>query len=729
MADPVNKWDQPESAPPPMFFGKKERDLVKQVNDELAERVIGQTVAYYSVSIEDSEYHPIYGEAIDKVTLAPVRVYAYVTVENEQTNERYGYEYQTKLTVNFHRKRLTEDQNLFVRVGDFVQYGDQFYEIVKTYNDTRYYFGQVEHKFQISAECIKARQGTFRIQGEMKPQIVSNAPGAPVVQPLPAPPPAVPKAPGDAQYVVLALDAGLANERVLTAGDNITLTDGGAGGAITIAATATAGGIFTEVDSSNAYTTSSVTIGSAATPTHTLTVPGGMSGSGAFITVGAAILGSTLSVTGAMTLVGTGSLSSINMTGTLSASSTARFDSSISSSGDLAVTGNVHATTFYGSAAGLTGISSDAVDVTSSTGDINYAVVFTEDFQTDGTLGLGGNTGLVYNPSDAILSSSAGAQIVGNSTYGGTLGVSGNTVLGATASVGTTTPLGQLHVSGAHKETMFRVDGAPSGVGNTGTWLLLTGSRGSDGNPVASLGIGTDDPQQALDVNGYVTIGRTGGAYILINDDPDTWIRFGHAGADSMQFQAGGLNFLEFDENGLDIARLNPAGVDIDFQVLTLGNDYTIFAEGSTDRVGIGTQTPSHTLTLAGGFSGSGVLQAVGAVTLTNTLNVSGSSTFAGGITYPRTAVTAATYTVLVTDYYIGVDSTSNAITLTLPAAATAGPGKTYVVKDEGGQAAANNITIDGDGAETVDGTATFDLNSPYAAVTVYTDGSNWFIY
>ena len=63
----------------------------------------------------------------------------------------------------FTDKRLVDDQNLFVRVGDFVQYGEQFYEIVRTYNDTRYLFGQVEHKFQISAECVKARQGAFRV--------------------------------------------------------------------------------------------------------------------------------------------------------------------------------------------------------------------------------------------------------------------------------------------------------------------------------------------------------------------------------------------------------------------------------------------------------------------------------------------------------------------------------------------------------------------------------------
>ena len=51
MADPKNKWDQPAAPPAPMFFGKKERDLVKQVNDELSERVIGQPLAYYPMKI------------------------------------------------------------------------------------------------------------------------------------------------------------------------------------------------------------------------------------------------------------------------------------------------------------------------------------------------------------------------------------------------------------------------------------------------------------------------------------------------------------------------------------------------------------------------------------------------------------------------------------------------------------------------------------------------------
>jgi hypothetical protein len=231
MSDPKNKWKRPAAPPAPMFFGKKERDLVKQVNDELAERVLGQTIAYYPISIEESNFNDIYGEAKEKVSLPPVRVFAYVIVDNEQTNNKYGYEYQTKLTVNFHRRRLVEDQNLFVRVGDFVQYGEVFYEIVKTYNDTRYLFGQVEHKFQISAECVKAREGVFRVIPAVDRPTPTAQQDTDITSPAPR---AAPYPPLDATYITVNKETKLPNERVLTAGTGITLTDGGPNGNLTI---------------------------------------------------------------------------------------------------------------------------------------------------------------------------------------------------------------------------------------------------------------------------------------------------------------------------------------------------------------------------------------------------------------------------------------------------------------------------------------------------------------
>ena len=59
-----------------------------------------------------------------------------------------------------HKRRLEEDQDLYVREGDFVLYGDFFYEIVKL-SEPKKLFGQVDHGFEISARCRRARKGLF----------------------------------------------------------------------------------------------------------------------------------------------------------------------------------------------------------------------------------------------------------------------------------------------------------------------------------------------------------------------------------------------------------------------------------------------------------------------------------------------------------------------------------------------------------------------------------------
>lgn len=157
----ADRWERPASPPPPLFLGEKERDYAKQVNDEIAERVVGQTILYYPIDLDSTNFHPIYGESINKIYLPPVRVYALVKWEGIETSTpNYGLDKQMKITVNFHRRRLTEDQDLYVREGDFVLYADQYFEIVKLV-EPKLLFGQQEHKFEITAECINARQGIF----------------------------------------------------------------------------------------------------------------------------------------------------------------------------------------------------------------------------------------------------------------------------------------------------------------------------------------------------------------------------------------------------------------------------------------------------------------------------------------------------------------------------------------------------------------------------------------
>ncbi len=157
MAD--NKWTRPTNPPPPLFLGQKERNLVKQVNDELLERVIGQPILYLPVSMEYSNFHPLYGEAIEKCFLPPVRVYVLVDFEAiETTTENFGLDKMHTINVKFHERRLHEDQDTYVREGDYIQYGHTFYEIV-TLTEDRPLFGQVDHLFQIMAKCVRTRKG------------------------------------------------------------------------------------------------------------------------------------------------------------------------------------------------------------------------------------------------------------------------------------------------------------------------------------------------------------------------------------------------------------------------------------------------------------------------------------------------------------------------------------------------------------------------------------------
>ena len=162
MSENEKKWKQPSQPPPPLFLGEKERNLVKQVNDELIERVIGQQVLYYPIDIDRTNYHPLYGEAINKTFLPPVRVYALVEFGGIQTkfDTNIGLDKESSITIHFHKRRLTEDQDLYVREGDFVLYGDIHYEVT-VLSEPKQLFGQIDHRFEISAKCVRAREGLF----------------------------------------------------------------------------------------------------------------------------------------------------------------------------------------------------------------------------------------------------------------------------------------------------------------------------------------------------------------------------------------------------------------------------------------------------------------------------------------------------------------------------------------------------------------------------------------
>ena len=96
------------------------------------------------------------------------------------------------------------------------------------------------------------------------------------------------------------------------------------------------------------------------------------------------------------------------------------------------------------------------------------------------------------------------------------------------------------------------------------------------------------------------------------------------------------------------------------------------------------------------------------------------------GLAHARTPITT-NHTAAANEYYLGVRAAS--LEILFDATKCAG-GQTYVVKDEVGSAdPATPITLKASASQLIDNTSSLTIQSPYGAVHMYTDGSNWFVY
>jgi len=82
-------------------------------------------------------------------------------------------------------------------------------------------------------------------------------------------------------------------------------------------------------------------------------------------------------------------------------------------------------------------------------------------------------------------------------------------------------------------------------------------------------------------------------------------------------------------------------------------------------------------------------------------------------------------YTATGDETIIPVDTSGGAFTVTLPAAASYAGKQLTIVKTS---TDFNACTIDGDGSETINGSATTSINTQYESLTIACDGSNWYI-
>lgn len=78
-------------------------------------------------------------------------------------------------------------------------------------------------------------------------------------------------------------------------------------------------------------------------------------------------------------------------------------------------------------------------------------------------------------------------------------------------------------------------------------------------------------------------------------------------------------------------------------------------------------------------------------------------------------------------DSTLFADTNTGVVTANLPSAALLG-GRIYIIMDESGNAATNNITIVPIGGQTINGAASYVINTNYGQAILQSNGSDWFV-
>jgi hypothetical protein len=170
-----------------------------------------------------------------------------------------------------------------------------------------------------------------------------------------------------------------------------------------------------------------------------------------------------------------------------------------------------------------------------------------------------------------------------------------------------------------------------------------------------------------------------------------------------------GNNALIITRSGTTLSnmQLMPDGGNVGIGTSTIGSRLQVNGNAAIGY-SASTAAPSNGLAVSGDVS-------IGTNTANSKLHV------AGSLRLPITTKTA-TYTLDATDYTVVFDLNGNA-TANLPDATTI-PGRIYVIKINR-TSVTDTLTIDPNGAQTIDGNATIAIQCQYA-VTIQSDGTNW---
>jgi hypothetical protein len=258
--------------------------------------------------------------------------------------------------------------------------------------------------------------------------------------------------------------------------------------------------------------------------------------------------------------------------------------------------------------------------------------------------------------------------------------------------------------------------------GPHGYQLVLTSSyEASSSNPAAGTGYFVDDQ----------VVHQSNGGLQLVNPS------FGPQTGNNYGLQ---IYTAHPDDGGLQIPTTSPIEWSPDYyNGVIFVQDYISTAVPTYARgfIYIGKYTDTL-ITEASGSGGSITVKDEGSdlTTSLSSLNFVGAGVTATnsgddvtvtitGNTLSRNAITSTT-TSSVSNTILGISASAD-LEVRLPAASGFTDGQSFIIKDEGGNADLHTITILPTGADTIDGRNSLVLESPHAALRLYTDGSSKF--
>ena len=149
----------------PFFIPQKEVDFFDDMNEELIDEIVGQTVDIYKVSIDETDTN-IYGEAKGggaKTFESGFQVNCLIQFNEPDIDmNEFGPDTNASIVMYFHRNSLS-GSNFYPDIGDIVDWNGYYFEL-NGVTEPQLIGGHQNYKHQVQATANRTRLSSINLE-------------------------------------------------------------------------------------------------------------------------------------------------------------------------------------------------------------------------------------------------------------------------------------------------------------------------------------------------------------------------------------------------------------------------------------------------------------------------------------------------------------------------------------------------------------------------------------